>query len=152
MKKAGCILVLFLPAILYIYSCYWRATRFESAGKAAVKLIEEEKRRSKPTTLVEARRIAQEYAGRERSRDTLVIESLLKFQEARLARQAAVQVAGEQATRVSCKAIAWNSTQQSESAAWWSVDFECRWPEDKLPNRTTVSVRLAKTTNGWNLD
>jgi hypothetical protein len=105
-KKAGCILVLFLPAILYIYYCYSRATRFESAGN----------------------------------------------QERRLAMQAAAQVAGEQAAVVSCRSVASNSTQQSESVAWWSVDFECRWPGDTLPNRTSVSVRLAKKTLGWTVD
>jgi hypothetical protein len=151
-KKAGCILVLFLPAILYIYYCYSRATRFESAGKAAVRLLEEDRRRTKPATLAEARRIAEENARLAKARDTQDIERLLKNQERRLAMQAAAQVAGEQAAVVSCRSVASNSTQQSESVAWWSVDFECRWPGDTLPNRTSVSVRLAKKTLGWTVD
>lgn len=98
---------------------------------------------------MEARRIAQENALLAQATDSANIRQLLKAREGRLAQKAAVQVAGEQAAQVSCVAVAFNPTQQSESVAWWNVEFECRWPGDQLPSPTSISVRLAKTTHGW---
>ena len=151
MKKVGCILLLALPSIgLY----YWSTTRFETSMKALERLAQQDRLRTtpNPATLAEAKRIAKEDASRVEAMDTHDIEELLKANRERLARQALAQIGGEGVAGLSCRAVASNSTQQLESSAWWSLDFECLGPGDKLPNKTTVSVRLEKRANKWKLD
>ena len=155
MKKVGCILLLALPAIgLYYWSVTQHAAGYEKAMKGLIKLADEDRRRTtpKPATLAEAKRIAQEDASRVQATDTRDIEELLRANRDRLARQALAQIGGEGVAGLSCRAVTSNSAQQSESSAWWNVDFECLGPGDKLPNKTTVSVRLAKKARGWVLD
>lgn len=152
MKKVGCILLLALPAIgLYYWSVTQQTTRYEKTMNALIKAADQD-RPPKPATLAEAKRIAQEDASRVRAMDTRDIEELLRANKDRLARQALAQIGGEGVAGLSCRAVASNSTQQSESSAWWSLDFECLGPGDKLPNKTTVSVRLEKKANRWKLD
>lgn len=165
MKKFGCVFLLALPAIAFFYS--W-ASRLEQRSSKVVQMLKEKDTfRSTPTpaTLAEARQMAQEDTRRMRARDTYAIEELLREHGERLERQAATQVAGRDASRVKCRAVRSTATEQTDSAAWWNLDFECFWPRDKLeraglttiyppglPSKTSVSLRLAKKPFGWTLD
>jgi hypothetical protein len=154
-KKAGCFLLLALPTIAYLLTVYSGASHFEAASKVALeKLAEEDRRRAtpKPATLAEARRIAGEKAERQRAADLEEIGRLLRTREDELARKAAALAAGEDSRNATCRAVAWSPTQQSESSAWWNVDFECLWPGARLPDKRSLTVRLAKKGEVWRIE
>jgi hypothetical protein len=141
LRKIGCLLVLAVPVGFYLLTFYSGASDFEKAGRAASKAIVEEKERTRSA------RYATPTADERRARDEKEIRTLLARSESLLAGKARAQTGAARAG--DCRAVTMNPTQQSDDAAWWSVDFECAIPGNRLPNKTTVSVRLFRDARGW---
>ena len=155
MKKVGCALLIAIPVVVYWVTVYRGSVKMEKAYKTIEDAMREEDRRRttpKPATLAEAREAAAEGSREQRAADTRFIEELLQKQEKALARKAATQAAGEFAADVKCRAVGRTALQQSETGAWWSVDFECQRTGDAFPNKTSVSVRLTRGPRGWAID
>ena len=146
MKKLGCFVVLAIPVVVWLATVYSGASRFEAATQQAEKSIAEEERLSKQ----DARRNAERWAERQKVMEREEITNLLRAEDSRLSQMAADQVGSGRG--VTCRSVNQLPTLQEETRAFWTVDFECRWPGGELPDKRTVSVRLAKKNGQWRLD
>jgi hypothetical protein len=144
-KKLGCFVVLAIPVVVWLATVYSGASRFEAATKQAEKTIAEEERFSKEA----ARQNAESWAERGKWMEREEIISLLRREDSRLSQKAAGQGSGGDVT---CRSVNQLPTLQEETRAFWTVDFECHWPGGGLPDKRTVSVRLAKKNGRWMLD
>lgn len=150
--RLGCFLLVALPAILF---SWWNATHFERNGKTILRLLDEESRASskaKPATLAEARRIREERQKIEEKEDDEAIREILARRGEQFATQAGLQISSPGGPQVTCRNVSWSPTQRTETSAWWNGDFDCFYPGNPLPNKTTISVRMTKRENRWSVD